>query len=224
MMSIFRVPTNVVDRIDTLKRNFLWQGNCDTKKIHLIKWKSVIISKKISGMGIKNLTAQNHCLLMKWLWRFTSNEQSLWKKVITQKYDMDGKWITKAVTTPYRVRLWRSIRNLGAKFMSKCSHQVVDLVEVCHPNHCNIGLLSYSPLAGGTLSGKYLNSNSEASKKGRLNLFPGYMERYNKSLAKGHVLSKLQLLHVMSDHLPPAYHLPPAFLRPTSAPPEAIQR
>ncbi|KAG5598738.1 hypothetical protein H5410_030108 [Solanum commersonii] len=27
MMSIFRVPTNVVDRIDALRRNFLWQGN-----------------------------------------------------------------------------------------------------------------------------------------------------------------------------------------------------
>ncbi|TYG81736.1 hypothetical protein ES288_D01G029400v1 [Gossypium darwinii] len=60
----------------------------------------------------------------------------------------------------------------------------VDLVEVCHPKNCNIGLLSYSPLAGGALSGKYLDINSEAAKKGRFNLFPGYMERYNKSIAK----------------------------------------
>lgn len=59
-----------------------------------------------------------------------------------------------------------------------------DLVEVCHPNNCNVGLLCYSPLAGGALSGKYLDLNSEASKKGRMNLFPGYMERYNKSAAK----------------------------------------
>ncbi|KAF6154790.1 hypothetical protein GIB67_032402 [Kingdonia uniflora] len=60
----------------------------------------------------------------------------------------------------------------------------VDLVEVCHPNNCNIGLLSYSPLGGGSLTGKYLDINSEAAKKGRLNLFPGYMERYNRSIAK----------------------------------------
>lgn len=60
----------------------------------------------------------------------------------------------------------------------------VDLVEVCHPNNCNVGLLCYSPLAGGSLSGKYLDLNSEAAKKGRMNIFPGYMERYNKSLAK----------------------------------------
>lgn len=60
----------------------------------------------------------------------------------------------------------------------------VDLVEVCHPNNCNIGLLAYSPLGGGSLSGKYLDINSEAAKRGRLNLFPAYMERYNRSIAK----------------------------------------
>ncbi|KMZ64699.1 hypothetical protein ZOSMA_351G00150 [Zostera marina] len=57
----------------------------------------------------------------------------------------------------------------------------VDLVEICHPNNNDIGLLAYSPLAGGSLSGKYLGPETEASKKGRFKIFPGYMERYNKS-------------------------------------------
>ena len=59
----------------------------------------------------------------------------------------------------------------------------VDLVEVCHPNNCNVGLLAYSPLAGGVLTGKYLDANADISRS-RLNLFPGYMARYNASLAK----------------------------------------
>lgn len=62
------------------------------------------------------------------------------------------------------------------------SVDAVDLVEVCTPQNCNVGLLAYSPLAGGSLSGKYLDA--EKSAKSRLNLFPGYMARYNKSLAK----------------------------------------
>ncbi|KAL0927693.1 hypothetical protein M5K25_001892 [Dendrobium thyrsiflorum] len=60
----------------------------------------------------------------------------------------------------------------------------IDLIEACHPNNCNIGLLAYSPLGGGNLSGKYLDHNSEAAKKGRFNLFPGYMARYLNSLSK----------------------------------------
>lgn len=60
----------------------------------------------------------------------------------------------------------------------------VDLVEVCHPNNCNIGLLAYSPLGGGTLSGKYIDSDSLSLQKARLNLFPGFMDRYKESAAK----------------------------------------
>ncbi|KAF3456774.1 hypothetical protein FNV43_RR01428 [Rhamnella rubrinervis] len=75
-----------------------------------------------------------------------------------------------------------SIQN-NYSMIVRCRFEV-DLVEVCHPKNCNIGLLSYSPLGGGVLSGKYLDANSEAAKKGRLKLFPGYMDRYNKSIAR----------------------------------------
>ncbi|XP_075512191.1 uncharacterized protein LOC142547686 [Primulina tabacum] len=75
-----------------------------------------------------------------------------------------------------------SIQN-GYSMLARCKFEI-DLVEVCQPENYNIGLLAYSPLAGGALSGKYLDNNSEASKKGRFNLFPGYMERYQKSLCK----------------------------------------
>ncbi|KAK1645809.1 hypothetical protein QYE76_063614 [Lolium multiflorum] len=75
-----------------------------------------------------------------------------------------------------------SIQN-SYSLIVRCRFEV-DLVEVCHPNNCNVGLLAYSPLAGGVLSGKYLDGNSGDAKRSRLNLFPGYMERYNVSLAK----------------------------------------
>lgn len=53
------------------------------------------------------------------------------------------------------------------------------LAEACH--HHNVGLLPYSPLAGGTLSGKYADKSFDSSGC-RLELFPGYMERYLGSL------------------------------------------
>ena len=37
-------------------------------------------------------------------------------------------------------------------------------------------------MAGGTLSGKYITG--EHAENSRLNIFPGYMERYNKSAAR----------------------------------------
>ena len=49
------------------------------------------------------------------------------------------------------------------------------LAETCH--HANVGLLAYSPLAFGWLSGKYLTDHNA---HGRINLFPGFGQRYNK--------------------------------------------
>ena len=49
------------------------------------------------------------------------------------------------------------------------------LAEVCH--HANVGLLAYSPLAFGHLTGKYL---ADPGAKGRITLFPGFGQRYNK--------------------------------------------
>jgi len=52
------------------------------------------------------------------------------------------------------------------------------LTEACY--HHKVGLLPYSPLAGGSLSGKYRNEETRKGKS-RLTMFPGYMERYLSS-------------------------------------------
>jgi aryl-alcohol dehydrogenase-like predicted oxidoreductase len=49
------------------------------------------------------------------------------------------------------------------------------LAESCY--HNDVGLLSYSPLAGGSLSGKYRDANN-IPKGSRLTLFPGFMDRF----------------------------------------------
>ena len=59
-----------------------------------------------------------------------------------------------------------------------------DLAEVCAPRQCNVGLLAYSPLAGGALSGKYIKGG-QGHEKARFNIFPGYMERC--ALQHGHL-------------------------------------
>lgn len=45
-----------------------------------------------------------------------------------------------------------------------------DMAEACAPHHHNVGLLAYSPLAGGALTGKYRDGGYA---KSRFNVFPG---------------------------------------------------
>lgn len=51
-----------------------------------------------------------------------------------------------------------------------------ELAEACAPSHYNIGLLPWTPLAGGALSGKYLNGAKPA--EGRLVKYGNFMQRY----------------------------------------------
>lgn len=58
----------------------------------------------------------------------------------------------------------------GGCFVQVRSGFETDLAEVCAPRQANVGLLAYSPLAGGSLSGKYINGPAEGS---RFTIFPG---------------------------------------------------
>ncbi|WMV22465.1 hypothetical protein MTR67_015850 [Solanum verrucosum] len=41
--------------------------------------------------------------MMKWLWKFANEDNMLWKEVITAKYGMEDKWMTKMISTPYKM-------------------------------------------------------------------------------------------------------------------------
>jgi len=53
------------------------------------------------------------------------------------------------------------------------------LAECCAPSHFNIGLLPWSPLAGGALSGKY--QGGAKPEGGRFTLFPTFMSRFQSA-------------------------------------------
>ncbi|CAM6098184.1 unnamed protein product [Calypogeia fissa] len=65
----------------------------------------------------------------------------------------------------------------------------VNLVEACSPMYGNVGFLAYSPLAGGALSGKYIDLESDAAKRGRFYLLKGYMMRYNTPASREAVVA-----------------------------------
>ena len=67
------------------------------------------------------------------------------------------------------------------------------LSEACY--HHEVGLLAYSPLAGGSLTGKYKNGIPEGA---RFSLFPGFMERYTKMAAPIDAYSEIAAKHGMT--------------------------
>nr|GFA02946.1 RNA-directed DNA polymerase, eukaryota, reverse transcriptase zinc-binding domain protein [Tanacetum cinerariifolium] len=44
------------------------------------------------GLGVSSLYALNRALMFKWVWRFTTQQSSLWARVIKAIHGDDGKW------------------------------------------------------------------------------------------------------------------------------------
>jgi hypothetical protein len=110
-MSLFPVPMSVAKRIEKIKREFLWGGMGDDKKLHLVSWNQVCCPLRAGGLGIWNISKFNQALMGKWLWRYATEREALWHKIIKAKYeDQDGGWCSKVVSGPYGVGLWKHIR------------------------------------------------------------------------------------------------------------------
>ena len=73
-------------KLDKMRRKFLWQGNKEAKGYCLVKWETMLLSKKDGGLGIRNLRLQNESLLLKWLRRYINEDKALWKEVIVYNY------------------------------------------------------------------------------------------------------------------------------------------
>lgn len=66
----------------------------------------------------------------------------------------------------------------------------INIAEACRFN--NVGLLAYSPLAFGILTGKYLDGIPENS---RLSLFPGFDQRYRKKNLTEAIKAYVEIAH-----------------------------
>jgi hypothetical protein len=85
MMSFFRIPKGVIEKLDYYRSRFFWQSDEHKKKYRLAKWGVLRTPKSIGGLGIVDLDIQNKCLLSKWIFKLV-NEDGLWQEILGTKY------------------------------------------------------------------------------------------------------------------------------------------
>ncbi|GKD37055.1 hypothetical protein Tco_1257262 [Tanacetum coccineum] len=82
-MSLYKVPKTVLHEMESLRRNFFNGVQGVDRKIWWVKWTKVLASKKYGGLGVSSFYALNRALLFRWVWRFLSNDNSLWFRFIS---------------------------------------------------------------------------------------------------------------------------------------------
>ncbi|XP_071695221.1 uncharacterized protein [Rutidosis leptorrhynchoides] len=88
--SLYRAPRCVLNILESVRRNFFWGGIDFGSKINWVKWDDVITSYGEGGLNIGSLLSKNLALLGKWWWRFKTETNALWVKVIRSVYGSCG--------------------------------------------------------------------------------------------------------------------------------------
>lgn len=84
-MSIIEPPRVILERIETMFANFLWNDNHDGTKHHWISWKSLSRPTVEGGIGVLHLKDIDKALKWKLCWLLQSSS-TLWSRFILSKY------------------------------------------------------------------------------------------------------------------------------------------
>ncbi|KAH9751258.1 putative ribonuclease H protein [Citrus sinensis] len=125
-MQTTRLPTSIITKIEQHCRRFIWSGNSEVKKLHLINWADVCRPKLSRGLGLKNLTLMNEALLMKLGWGLLVNSNSYWAQVLCSKYGFDPNTMSTSLPTKYGSYLWKAIGRICPKVLQGLRWNVRD--------------------------------------------------------------------------------------------------
>nr|GEY41854.1 RNA-directed DNA polymerase, eukaryota [Tanacetum cinerariifolium] len=108
-------------------RDFFNGIDVNSRKPSWVRWKSVMASKDVGGLGVSSLFALNRALMFKWVWMFISQITSLWARVILALHGDAGK-IGKQITSTYPSTWLTIVQEVEALKM-----QGLDLLSFINP-------------------------------------------------------------------------------------------
>ncbi|XP_038688673.1 uncharacterized protein LOC119987842 [Tripterygium wilfordii] len=103
------ITKGVCMNIERLVRRFLWGGNEELRKVSIVNWEKVTRPKDAGGLGIKRMCQMNHSYLAKIGWRLINEKDSLWAKVVSNKYIHSDASLDKLQSKNGASNLWRGV-------------------------------------------------------------------------------------------------------------------
>ena len=86
VMQYASLLNKILNGIDRVNRNFLWGTTDHTKRMHWVNWGEVTKPKEAGGLGLQAAKGRNTALLAKLNWRFHTEKNAPWVKVLKFKY------------------------------------------------------------------------------------------------------------------------------------------
>ncbi|GJR85106.1 hypothetical protein Tco_0209117 [Tanacetum coccineum] len=124
--AIFKAPMGVLRELEGIRSHFFNGHDSNSKKATWVNWKKVLLSKDRGGLGVSSLYAMNRGLLFKWIWRFFTQGNTLWARVIKAIHGADGR--IGANSSVGISSCWTNI----TQEMNSLSKKGIDLMKYMH--------------------------------------------------------------------------------------------
>ena len=85
-MSIFKILKQIYEDINSVLAQYWWGQLQGEKKVHWMSWSRLCKSKKMGGLGFRNLHAFNLALLAKQAWKLVQKTDSLFYRIYKACY------------------------------------------------------------------------------------------------------------------------------------------
>nr|GFC22829.1 RNA-directed DNA polymerase, eukaryota, reverse transcriptase zinc-binding domain protein [Tanacetum cinerariifolium] len=120
-LSKWKVPKGVLKTMESIRNSFFNGADPSNKKITWAAWNKVLAAKKNGGLGVSSFHALNRALLLKWVWRFVSQDGSLWYQVIQAIHGPSIESHTSQVSSNWCsiLRELEVLKSKGFNFLSK---------------------------------------------------------------------------------------------------------
>ncbi|KAJ1690987.1 hypothetical protein LUZ63_015142 [Rhynchospora breviuscula] len=120
-MQTILLPAWLIKHLEGMRRKFFWKDKDKCLRGHcLVNWSKCCMLKKNRGLGIISLLLQNQALLTKWLWKISTDENSLWTSTIRELYgttDIDRLSSLDEISNGFKdiLRAYRILADTGVR-------------------------------------------------------------------------------------------------------------
>jgi hypothetical protein len=85
-MSCFDLTKGLCDELNSMISRYWWSQQDKSNKIHWLSWDKLTRSKKMGGLGFRDLNLFNMAMLAQQAWRLLTNPESLCARLLKAKY------------------------------------------------------------------------------------------------------------------------------------------
>jgi hypothetical protein len=108
------IPKSCLAEIQKLQRRFIWGEEENKRKLHSLKWSTLISPKECGGLAIRDMSKMNEACIMKLGWSLRMKSDNLWCQVLRGKYARGSTELEHLAVRQLDSPLWKSISKVWA--------------------------------------------------------------------------------------------------------------